>query len=184
MFLQGPIMGVVEYFHYEWFHHQFGFIQDIPPPAIHYLHLEDAPMLGVSLLTYSLTILRASEDALEEDELVDDVGTTKTFTAWWDIKLAEFFRCEETSEHPTQRVQVDTAPKVVTEEPAGAMGGDDFTMENFEGLGANVEDTARHDTTVEEVRVDQPKVPALSSFERGECNGRSATSYEAKIAKL
>lgn len=53
MFLQGPRVGVVEYFHYGWFRHQFGFVQDILAPPIRYLCLEDAPVLGVSLLSYT-----------------------------------------------------------------------------------------------------------------------------------
>ena len=41
-------------------------------------------MPGVSLLTYSPTVLRAGEDAPDEDMPVDDVGTLETFAAWWD----------------------------------------------------------------------------------------------------
>lgn len=114
-------------------------------------------MSGISLLTYSPTVLRAGEDAPVEDVRIDDVGTSETFAAWWDTKLAKFFGSEVTSEHPTQRAQVDIAPKIVIEEPAGTTGGDDFTMEDFEGLDAG--GATGEVLEIEEGRVQQHEVP-------------------------
>jgi len=61
----------------------------------------DALVSSVSLLSYSPTILRASEDALEEDEPMDYIGTIEIFAMWWATKLAECFGDKETGEHPT-----------------------------------------------------------------------------------
>lgn len=182
MFLQGSQVGVIEYFHYDWFHQQFNLVQDIPPPPLWYLHLEYAPVSGVSLLTYSPTILRAGEDAPAEDVPIDDVGASETFASWWATELVEFFGSEETNEHLAQRVQVDTTPKIVTEELASVAGGDDFTMEDFEGLDAG--GVIGEVLETEEGRAQQPEVLTQTTFERGESSERSAASYEVEIEKL
>lgn len=120
-------------------------------------------MLGVSLLTYSPIVLRAGEDAPVEDVPVDDVGALETFAPWWATELIEFFGSEETSEHPAQRAWLDTIPEIVVEEPVGTTVGDDFTMEDFEGLDAG--GVTEEILETKEGRAQQPEVPTQTILE-------------------